>query len=136
MPILLKTQVESAAKMPVTACRARVGGLCGFPDTAERVPARSPKTGRCANVRRKNSTEAQRSGFGRKRRCSEMDETCRLRRGEGYGACIDEAARPDKITASKPIHTSFPTTMSPRLSHALRMSQPSSPHCSKKIGNG
>ena len=51
MPILLKTQVESAAKMPVTACRARVGGLCGFPDTAERVPAKSPKTGRCANVR-------------------------------------------------------------------------------------
>ena len=31
--------------------RARVGGLCGFPDTAERVPARSPKTGRCADVR-------------------------------------------------------------------------------------
>ena len=25
-----------------------------------------------------------------------MDETCRLRRGEGYGACIDEAARQDK----------------------------------------
>ena len=22
-----------------------------------------------------------------------MDETCRLRRGEGYGACIDEAAK-------------------------------------------
>ncbi len=25
-----------------------------------------------------------------------MDETCRLRRGEGYGACIDEAARQEK----------------------------------------
>ena len=30
--------------------RARVGGLCGFPDTAERVPAKSHKTGRCAAV--------------------------------------------------------------------------------------
>ena len=47
----------------------------------------------------KNSTEAQRSGFGRKRRCSGMDETCRLRRGEGYGACIDEAARQEKSLA-------------------------------------
>ena len=31
--------------------RARVSGLCGFPDTAERVPAGSHKTGRCAAVR-------------------------------------------------------------------------------------
>ena len=31
--------------------RARVSGLCGFPDTAERVPAGSHKTGRCAGVR-------------------------------------------------------------------------------------
>ncbi|MFQ8836928.1 MAG: hypothetical protein ACLR8L_03330 [Oscillospiraceae bacterium] len=29
-----------------------------------------------------------------------MDETCRLRRGEGYGACIDE--KQDKRMASKP----------------------------------
>ena len=50
MPILLKTQVERTAKTPVTARRARVGGLCGFPDTAERVPAGSHKTGRCAAV--------------------------------------------------------------------------------------
>ena len=51
MPILLKTQVESADKTPIQARRARVGGLCGFPDTAERVPAGSHKTGRCAGVR-------------------------------------------------------------------------------------
>ena len=51
MPILLKTQVESADKTPVTACCARVGGLCRFRRPAERVPAGSPKTGRCANVR-------------------------------------------------------------------------------------
>ena len=31
--------------------RARVGGLCGFPDTAECVPAKYQKTGRCAGVR-------------------------------------------------------------------------------------
>ena len=51
MPILLKTEIERTAKTPVTARRARVGGLCGFPDTAERVPTGNPKTGRCADVR-------------------------------------------------------------------------------------
>jgi hypothetical protein len=51
MPILLKTQVESADKTPIPACRARGSGLCGFRGAAERVPAGSPKTGRCANVR-------------------------------------------------------------------------------------
>ena len=90
MPILLKTWVECTAKTPLPRRRARGGGLCGFRGAAERVPAKHQKTGCCASVRHKNSTEAQRSGFGRKRRCSGMDETCRLRRGEGYGACIDE----------------------------------------------
>ena len=51
MPILLKTQVESADKTPIPACRARVGGMCGFRSAAERVSAGSPKTGRCADVR-------------------------------------------------------------------------------------
>ena len=51
MPILLKIQVDRTAKTPVTARRARVGGLCGFRSSAERVPAGSPKTGRCADVR-------------------------------------------------------------------------------------
>ena len=51
MPVSLKTQVNRTAKTPVTARRARAGGLCGFPDTAERVPAGSHKTGRCAGVR-------------------------------------------------------------------------------------
>ena len=51
MPILLKTQVDRTAKTPVTARRARVGGLCGFCSAAERVPAKSLKTGRCADVR-------------------------------------------------------------------------------------
>ena len=51
MPILLRTQVERTAKTPVTARRARVGGLCRFRRPAERVPAGSPKTGRCTAVR-------------------------------------------------------------------------------------
>ena len=51
MTILLKTQVDRTAKTPIPACRARVGGLCRFRRPAERVPAGSPKTGRCANVR-------------------------------------------------------------------------------------
>ena len=51
MLILLRTQVERTAKTPIPACHARVGGLCGFRGTAERVPAGSPKIGRCANVR-------------------------------------------------------------------------------------
>ena len=51
MPILLRTQVDRTDKTPVTARRARGGGLCGFRGAAERVPAGSPKTGRCADVR-------------------------------------------------------------------------------------
>ena len=51
MSILLKTQVDRTAKTPVTARRARVGGLCGFRSPAERVPVQQQKTGRCANVR-------------------------------------------------------------------------------------
>ena len=51
MLILLRTQVDCTDKTPVTARRARVGGLCGFRSPTERVPAESPKTGRCANVR-------------------------------------------------------------------------------------
>ena len=51
MPILLKTQVDRTDKTPVTARRARVGGLCGFRGAAERVPTGIPKIGRCADVR-------------------------------------------------------------------------------------
>ena len=61
MLILLKTQVDRTAKTPVTARRARVGGLCGFRSPAERVPAGSPKTGRCTAVR-------ERCGNGKRRR--------------------------------------------------------------------
>ena len=62
MPILLKTWVECTAKTPLPRRRARGGGLCGFRGAAERVPAGSPKTGRCADVR-----ERCRNGKSRKR---------------------------------------------------------------------
>ena len=51
MPVSLKTQVNRTAKTPVTARRARVGGLCGFRRAAERVPIQQQKTRRCADVR-------------------------------------------------------------------------------------
>ena len=61
MPILLRTQVDRTDKTPVTARRTRVGGLCGFRSPTERVPAESPKTGRCTAVR-------ERCGNGKRRR--------------------------------------------------------------------
>ena len=66
MPVSLKTQAERTAKTPATARRARVGGLCGFPDTAERVPAESPKTGRCTAVqeRCRNAKRRKRTAAG------------------------------------------------------------------------
>ena len=62
MLILLRTQVDRTDKTPVTARRARVGGLCRFRRPAERVPTRGLKTRRCADVR-----ERCRNGKSRKR---------------------------------------------------------------------
>ena len=62
MPVSLKTQAERTAKTPVTARRARVGGLYGFRNPVERVPTRGLKTRRCADVR-----ERCRNGKSRKR---------------------------------------------------------------------
>ena len=66
MPILFKTQVNRTAKMPIPARRARVGGLCGFQDTVERVPTGSLKTGRCASVRERcgNAKHRRRTSAG------------------------------------------------------------------------
>ena len=61
MLILLRTQVDRTGKTPIPACRARVGGLCGFRSPAERVPIQEQKTGRCADVR-------ERCGNGKRRR--------------------------------------------------------------------
>ena len=67
MPILLKTQVDRTAKTPVTARRARVGGLCGFRGAAERVPTGIPKIGRCADVR-------EHCGHGKRRKRTSASE--------------------------------------------------------------
>ena len=67
MPILLKTWVECTAKTPLPRRRARGGGLCGFRGAAERVPAGSPKTGRCADVR-------EHCGHGKRRKRTAASE--------------------------------------------------------------
>ena len=58
--------------------RARVGDLCGFPDTAERVPAGSHKTERRADVRgvlRKQQTQ-------KKQACRQLPAENRAASGE------------------------------------------------------
>ena len=47
----------SCDRQRVPRRRARVGGLCGFPSAAERVPARSRKTERRADVRERCKNE-------------------------------------------------------------------------------
>ena len=85
MPILLKTQVESADKTPVTARRARVGGLCRFRRPAERVPIQQQKTRRCANVR-------EHCGHGKRRK--------RTAAGEFQQREKPQAAKQDKAAGS------------------------------------
>ena len=67
MPVSLKTQVNRTAKTPVTARRARVGGLCRFRRPAERVPIQQQKTRRCADVRERcgNAKRRRRTPPGR-----------------------------------------------------------------------
>ena len=85
MPILLKTWVECTAKTPLPRRRARVGGLCGFRGTAERVPAGSPKTGRCADVR-------EHCGHGKRRK--------RTAAGGFWQRKKPQAAKQDKAAGS------------------------------------
>ena len=86
MPILLKTWVECTAKTPLPRRRARGGGLCGFRGAAERVPAGSPKTGRCANVR-----ECCRNAKSRKRTSAsefrQMEKPQAAKQDKAAGSC-------------------------------------------------
>ena len=85
MPILLKTQVDRTAKTPVTARRARVGGLCGFQDTVERVPAGSPKTVRCAAVRERwQKTSEQDEMAAGKAACGKCGKSLKMVKIEGF----------------------------------------------------
>ena len=85
MPILLRTQIERTAKAPIPACHARVGGLCGFRGTAERVPIQQQKTGRCADVR-------EHCGHGKRRK--------RTAAGEFQQREKPQAAKQDKAAGS------------------------------------
>ena len=75
MPILLKTQVDRTDKTPVTARRARVGGLCGFRGAAERVTHRKPE----------NRTLRRRAGAVQERQEQKKD-ACERISAEGEAA--------------------------------------------------
>ena len=85
MPILLKTQVDRTAKTPVTARRTRVGGLCRFRRPAERVPAGSLKTGRCAAVRERwQKTSEQDEMAAGKAACGKCGKSLKMVKIEGF----------------------------------------------------
>ena len=92
MPILLRTQVERTAKTPVTACHARVGSLCDFRGTAERVPAGSPKTGRCTAVRERwrKMLVLARTAAG-KVACGKRGNTPKRAKSRDFGRCGEKA---------------------------------------------
>ena len=109
MPILLKTQVDRTAKTPVTARRARVGGLCGFQDTVERVPTGSLKTGRCADVRERwrKMLVLARTAVG-KAACGKCRKTLKTVKIEGFWTPRRESrtklrgrARPAAVTSAR-----------------------------------
>ena len=83
MPILLRTQVDRTDKTPVTARRARVGGLCGFRGAAERVTHRKPENRtlrRCAGALRERQAQKETA-------CGRFSAEGAAARGEaaGYG---------------------------------------------------
>ena len=91
MPILLKTQVDSTPKTQFPRRRARVGGLCGFPDTAERVPTGSLKTGRCADVRelwRKWQAQSE-----HQREAAASPRTFKRAKSRDFGRCGEKAGQ-------------------------------------------
>ena len=86
MPILLKTQVDRTAKTQLPRCRARVGGLCGFHDTVERVPTGSLKTGRCAAVRERwQKTSEQDEMAAGKAACGKCGNTPKRAKSRDFG---------------------------------------------------
>ena len=94
MPILLKTQVDRTAKTPIPACHARVGSLCDFQDTVERVPAGSPKTGRCAAVRERwQKTSEQDEMAAGKAACGKYGKSLKMVKIEGFWTPRRESSR-------------------------------------------
>ena len=99
MPISLKTPVERTAKTPVTACHARVGGLCGFRDTVER-PRRKPEN---RTLRRRAGALAKNARIGKngsgKSRLRQMREIAENGQNRGI---LDAAARKRRESRTKP----------------------------------
>ena len=94
MPILLKTRVERTAKTPLPRRRARVGSLCGFRSPAERVPAGSPKTGRCTAVRERwQKTSEQDEMAAGKAACGKCGKTLKMVKIEGFWTLRRESSR-------------------------------------------
>ena len=94
MPISLKTQAERTAKTPIQARRARVGGLCDFQDTVERVPAGSPKTGRCTAVRERwQKTSEQDEMAAGKAACGKCGKLLKMVKIEGFWTPRRESSR-------------------------------------------
>ena len=94
MPILLKTWVECTAKTPLPRRRARGGGLCGFRGAAERVPAGSPKTGRCAAVRERwQKTSEQDEMAAGKAACSKCGNTPKRAKSRDFGRRGEKAGQ-------------------------------------------
>ena len=109
MPISLKTQAERTAKTPIPACHARVGSLCDFQDTVERVPAGSLKTGRCADVRERwrKMLVLARTAAG-KDACGKCGNTLKTVKIEGFWTPRRESrtkprgrARPAAVTSAR-----------------------------------
>ena len=109
MPISLKTQAERTAKTPIQARRARVGGLCRFRRPAERVPAGSPKTGRCTAVRERwQKTSEQDEMAAEKAACGKCGKLLKMVKIEGFWTPRRETrikprgrARPAAVTSAR-----------------------------------
>ena len=92
MPILLKTQVDRTAKTPIQARRARVGGLCGFRSSAERVTHREHE----------NRTLRRRAGVLQEWQAQKKD-VCERISAEGEAASGEAGERPDAFQR-QPVH--------------------------------
>ena len=79
-------------RAPFAAVR-RVSPLCAaFCPDSECVCGAAEKAHVAPTCAKKRKIAIQQRDCDFERRRSGMDETCRLRRGEGYGACADEGA--------------------------------------------
>ena len=95
-----KRSDRHSRKPPVHPREPRVAAVSDFPGTAGRVPTGNPKPGVAPLCGRTgNSAKAQRSGFGRKRKCGNRGKH---RNGKNRGILDAAARKQDKRMASEP----------------------------------